>query len=76
MPPGWMQLRLVMPFRLANSINMNGNPILNAGVPSDPNGVVTVEFALQNYGAAAIQPQLPKGAFSSGGKDSWTMFEP
>lgn len=46
------------PIQFANSIDMNGNPILNAGVPSDPNGVVTVEFALKNYGPAAITPQL------------------
>jgi hypothetical protein len=46
------------PIKLASSLDMGGNPIQNAGVPSGPNDVVNIEYALQNYGAAAVAPQL------------------
>jgi hypothetical protein len=46
------------PIILHNSLNMNGNPIQNAGVPKGPNDVVNIEYALKNYGASAVAPQL------------------
>jgi len=46
------------PIKLGSPVDMSGNPIRNAGVPSSPNDVVNLEYALRNYGASAVQPQL------------------
>lgn len=46
------------PIKLNSALDLNNNPIKNAGVPSDPNDVVNLEYAIKNYSAAAIMPQI------------------
>lgn len=46
------------PIKLNNSLDLGGNPIQNAGVPSNPNDVVNLEFALKNYSAEALRPNI------------------
>lgn len=46
------------PVVLRSGLDLNGNAITNTGAPRTPSDVVTLEYAQQNYGAGAIQPQL------------------
>jgi hypothetical protein len=46
------------PVTFRNGINLNGNPITNVGMPLTPSDVVTLDYANQNLGASAIQPQI------------------
>ena len=46
------------PIKLNNSIDLNGNSVTNAQTPLTPDGVITLDYAQQQFGAAAIKPQI------------------
>jgi len=46
------------PVKLASSLDLNGNSIINTGPPVKPSDVVTLDYAMKNFSPAAVRPQL------------------
>ncbi len=46
------------PVTFNDDVNLNGNKITNVGAPLTPSDVITLDYANENLGASAIQPQL------------------